>query len=539
MPDTGWKRITITRAISFVVLVTIIVIIGILFYRVMANFLLPLFLAALLVVIFRPLHQRILARCGGRTRLAAGLTTATILLIVLVPIGLVVSLAISEGVSLVAEMDIRTVQERLSKLRQTLGLDSPYAEPLRKVDAGLDELEYEQGLMTPEVYRARVSALLERVDQLEEQLTSGPAAEIVSGASGDPASTDAIMPHGEAAAAFVDRYQELVAPLRARLEELASAHPGSLQSERALNDARAALRGLKQHLLGGAFRAWLKEMANPTEDELRDLRSQAFERFQGGVVAAGAATGAATVRAIIGTAIMIIALYFFFADGPGMLTSLMRLSPLDDQYETELLDEFIKISRAVVVATLLSALVQGVLAGIGFWVAGVDAVFLLSVLTTLFALIPFVGAASVWVPVCLWLVFFEERMVAAILLAAYGMLIVSTADNVVKAMVLHGQSQLHPLLALLSVLGGVAALGPIGILVGPMVVVFLQTLLNILQRELAVMDRRDLTDAPPPQAAVASDEPTTVMFNGGEAGGPLSEQSPPESHEASSSPSSS
>ncbi|HIM31482.1 MAG TPA: AI-2E family transporter, partial [Planctomycetes bacterium] len=54
----------------------------------------------------------------------------------------------------------------------------------------------------------------------------------------------------------------------------------------------------------------------------------------------------------------------------------------------------------------------------------------------------------------------------------------------IKPLVLHGQSRLHPLLALLSVLGGVQALGPIGILVGPMIVVFLQTLLKILRREL-------------------------------------------------------
>jgi hypothetical protein len=66
---------------------------------------------------------------------------------------------------------------------------------------------------------------------------------------------------------------------------------------------------------------------------------------------------------------------------------------------------------------------------------------------------------------------------------------VSQADNIIKAWVLHGQSKLHPLLALLSVLGGVQALGPIGILVGPMAVAFLQTLLAMLQSELAHIDR--------------------------------------------------
>jgi hypothetical protein len=65
-------------------------------------------------------------------------------------------------------------------------------------------------------------------------------------------------------------------------------------------------------------------------------------------------------------------------------------------------------------------------------------------------------------------------------------------DNVVKMFVLHGQSQLHPLLALLSVLGGVQALGPVGIVVGPMAVVLLQTLLGILQHELDRLDNEPI-----------------------------------------------
>src|SRR5690606_23654051 len=127
---------------------------------------------------------------------------------------------------------------------------------------------------------------------------------------------------------------------------------------------------------------------------------------------------------------------------------------------------------------LLSAFVQAVLAGIGFRVAGVQSVFLLSLLTFLFAIIPFVGSASVWVPVTLWLYFIDQRVWAAVLLFLYGALVVSLADNVVKTVVLHGRAQLHPLLALLSVLGGVQAMGPIGILVGPMIVVYLQALLK-------------------------------------------------------------
>ena len=73
-------------------------------------------------------------------------------------------------------------------------------------------------------------------------------------------------------------------------------------------------------------------------------------------------------------------------------------------------------------------------------------------------------------------------------LAVYGTLVVSMIDNVIKPMVLHGQSKLHPLLALLSILGGMKALGPIGIFVGPMGMAFLQALLHMLHTELMALD---------------------------------------------------
>lgn len=97
-------------------------------------------------------------------------------------------------------------------------------------------------------------------------------------------------------------------------------------------------------------------------------------------------------------------------------------------------------------------------------------------------------------PCALYLGAVEQRWTAAIILAVYGATLVSSIDNVIKMYVLHGRSTLHPLFALLSVLGGVKVFGPMGILVGPMVVVFLQTLLEILNHELAVPDRGGDTD---------------------------------------------
>ena len=86
------------RIISLVVLVAILALMAVLFFQVMASFLLPVFLAVLLVVMFGPVHRWFVARCKGRGRVAAALTTAAILLIVLVPMVLVIFQAVDESV---------------------------------------------------------------------------------------------------------------------------------------------------------------------------------------------------------------------------------------------------------------------------------------------------------------------------------------------------------------------------------------------------------------------------------------------------------
>lgn len=131
------------------------------------------------------------------------------------------------------------------------------------------------------------------------------------------------------------------------------------------------------------------------------------------------------------------------------------------------------------------------LAGLGLWLAGFSSVFLMMVAAMLLSMVPFVGPPAVWVPAVLWLYFYEGRTGAAIALAIYGAVIISTVDNIIKPAVLHGRSNLHPLLALLSVLGGVQAMGPIGIFIGPMAVAFLQTLLNLVHDEWEAMKAKD------------------------------------------------
>jgi predicted PurR-regulated permease PerM len=452
-----------SRMVSFLVLVGIIVVIGIMFYRVMASFLLPLFLAAVLTVMFRPMHHYLTNRFHGRRRLAALTTTVAVILVVMIPVGLVITAATIEASSLVIQFRDDDIAAKLAALRSKLYLDMPCVEEIRYVESSFKSLiSAADAGATARIDEQSLGNLLTALTQLQAQ-------------TADLGSADK--------AKLLDGVQEAV-------QRAAKEPSGTLQYKMLLQDAATQFHTFRIALAGGATMDRLKQLANPTEKEVKAITSRLFATVPSWLQSVGGATGSFVFKWLLGIVITVVGIYFFLADGQVMVRTVMRLSPLDDRHETELLTEFDRVSRAVVVATLLSAAVQALLAGGGFWAIGMQSVFLLMVLTGLFALIPFVGAGVVWFPVVLWLFFVEERYLTSILLGLYGAGVISSADNVIKPLVLHGQSNLHPLLALLSVLGGVQALGPVGILIGPMVVAFLQTSLNILHRELTSLEPR-------------------------------------------------
>lgn len=459
-----------TRWFSLALLLGVIVIVSIFFYRVMAGFLLPLFLAGILVVMFRPLHQWVLKKLPERERLAALITTIAIALVVLLPIALVTTLAAMEASSMATQLHDAELSRRMAQLRASMGMDYEHVEELRYLESSLESLRGDAALGASATGDATaVHRLFDVVKQLQRDLTP------------------------------TESERADIASLRDALERLDQlclipAKIGTLEYQSQLRDVTRELRVFKVKLLGGEFSTWLKEVSHPTAEDIRSLTDRVFAGTPGFLRAIGGATSTILGGVLLGVSVMVLAVYFFLADGPRMISTLMRLSPLDDRHETELVAEFDRISRAVVIATLLSAAVQAVLAAIGFWFADLGSVFLLMMITFVFALVPFVGAATVWIPACLWLYFYESRPTAAIVLAVYSAVVVSMADNIIKPIVLHGQSNLHPLLALLSVIGGVQALGPIGILVGPMLVVFLQTLLNILHRELTTFEKKPVRE---------------------------------------------
>ena len=482
-----------SRLVSFILLVAVIIVIGVVFYRVMADFVVPMFLAALLVVIFRPMHERILRRVNGRPKTAALLTTIAVMFCVLVPLAVVIALAAAEGRELVKRFDGATVMSQVKRVRSNLGLEIPHQDEITAVEELVDELaEQSTRYSSPEFLdlHFRVSESARELNQSLGLTWPTPPSQDSETPREARRSNRTLQGLWEA---FIDKQRQIADGLEESrknrdAEPDAEIPHGESVTKMAL-ELKEDFRDFKIALLGGRTRSALKEIANPTDEQVKAYAERARQFLQSNIVSIGKSSLSFLVRFGFGVLIMIIALYFFLLDGPKMLSAIKALSPLDDRHESELIVEFDRVSRAVVLATLLSAIAQGILAGIGFYFAGLDSIFLLTLLTMVFALVPFIGAASVWVPASIWLILIEQQTLAGVLLAIYGIAVISMADNVIKPFILHGQSNLHPLLALLSVLGGVSTLGPVGILIGPMVVAFLQTLLKILQSELQQLDR--------------------------------------------------
>lgn len=545
-----------SRWISFIALVGFIVVVAAFFLRVMAEFLVPLFLAALLVVIFRPVHLWFLEKTKNRPAWSALLTTITVVLAVVLPFGIMLALAAAEGREIVKRFDKSQVLNQLDDFRSTFGLNVPHIERLDEIEQTLNDLrdtlsqeQSEGALLSPRHFssqeRFELTGLLDQMmldsqrlgveynlqwppelpattessDDLAEPSNEDPTSEssekIRSDEADDPAASDtSFLPNpfsafqSESKTLTPDRpmgstpaeqlWFNYVYQLR-ETSQLAMAPEWDendpiqnrnleWQLRAAVADSHARYREFKVNLLGGPLNAWLKELVNPQDDDVQQYSMAAVDFAKENLISWSGTATKFLGRLLFGGVIAIVSVYFFLLDGPSMMNSLMQLSPMDDRHERELIAEFDRVSRAVVLATLVAAVVQGILAGLGFYFAGIQSVFLLTMLTMLLAMIPFFGAASVWVPVVFYLGFFENQPLAAILLFLYCALIVSTIDNIIKPYILHGQSNLHPLLALLSVLGGVTALGAIGIMIGPMLVAFLQTLLKILRDELVTLD---------------------------------------------------
>jgi predicted PurR-regulated permease PerM len=185
-----------------------------------------------------------------------------------------------------------------------------------------------------------------------------------------------------------------------------------------------------------------------------------------------------SVRIITQLVVMLFLLFFLLRDRALALASLRSLLPLGDDETSELLQRVGDTILATALGRLTIAAVQGVLAGLAFWVLGVPGVVLWAFTLAVCAMVPAFGSFLVWGPVAIYLGLTGHWGKAA-LLAIWGGLIVSTIDNILYPVLVGSHLRAHTATILLSVLGGIALFGPIGIVLGPVLFTIATTLLDI------------------------------------------------------------
>jgi predicted PurR-regulated permease PerM len=185
-----------------------------------------------------------------------------------------------------------------------------------------------------------------------------------------------------------------------------------------------------------------------------------------------------TISTIFIFFIALIGSFYFFRDGREFLQVLINASPLPNREDTAILNRLARAIRAVATGTVLVALIQGSLVAIGFTIFGVDRAILWGSIAALGALMPGIGTTIVTAPAIVYL-FYVGDLFSGFGLLIWSMLIVGLVDNMIGPYLIGRGNNLHPFIVLISVLGGIALFGPIGFIIGPVIVTLFLALLEM------------------------------------------------------------
>jgi predicted PurR-regulated permease PerM len=206
----------------------------------------------------------------------------------------------------------------------------------------------------------------------------------------------------------------------------------------------------------------------PYQDEILSKGGELAAKA-GSFVAAGLAAGArGTAEFFLLLFIMLYAMFTFLIDGPALLNSISRFTPLSNDDQDRLLGTFTSVGRATLKGTLIIGIVQGGLAGLSFWVAGIDSAVFWGAVMAVLSIIPGVGTALIWVPAVIILAL-NGQIVEAVGIGLWCAIVVGMADNVLRPLLIGKDTEMPDLLVMLTTLGGLALFGAAGIIIGPII----------------------------------------------------------------------
>ena len=236
-------------------------------------------------------------------------------------------------------------------------------------------------------------------------------------------------------------------------------------------------------VLAGPLR-WFSTTTGVTLAQIEGRLLNGTKRLLETMASSGGSVMLGAIGTIVSFALMLFVLFFVLRDGPAFAQQLVRMLPVEPRLRQKLWRHLIDVTRAVFMGIGLTALVQGVLLGIGFAIAGLPSPLVFGVLGALFALVPVVGTAVIWVPAVIWLAIHGETGYA-IFMAAWGVVVVGSVDNFLRPILISGRVEVPTLAVFIGVMGGLSAFGFIGLFVGPIMLGLVVALFRFTAEELA------------------------------------------------------
>ncbi len=256
---------------------------------------------------------------------------------------------------------------------------------------------------------------------------------------------------------------------------------GTLASE-----VLTAYRYIDQNLLeAGRTKEWFDQASAFAAKYNVDLKSAIANNFKAISTSVATQTGdilKSFAKNIIKFILTIFTLFFLFKNGESMIQELKWIIPLSDKQKETIFKRFQEVLYAIMYGILLTAIVQGTLGGIGYYLADIPSAVLFGALMMLCALLPAGGTSLIWIPTSIILIT-QGDVGKGIFILAWGALFVGLVDNIMKPIFISERSKLSFILVFFGILGGINLFGLVGIFAGPLIIAIFLALLEIFKLE--------------------------------------------------------
>lgn len=294
--------------------------------------------------------------------------------------------------------------------------------------------------------------------------------------------------------------------LSARLVREAQALYGSLASFTADGGLKKFVQWLGATPIGARSAAALARRGYNLEDEIRHFATQAGKIVSEYALAHGGSAASNVASSILHFGVMLITFFYLLRDGEAWYEDLRALTPLSEADQSAIFGTLTATLSSVMRGLMLTAGLDGLTIGLGYFVCGVPYWAGLAILTAAGGLLPFGGTAFIWVPIAIYLAVADTWLKAA-LLVGWALMALTIIDNFVKPLAMRHGTGLPTLALFFGLAGGIEAYGPLGIFLGPAVFSVFAALLKVYQRtyvnDAAAVDGENADAKPSTAASVA------------------------------------